>query len=690
MTEQGTISSVEQLAIDAVRVLSMDAVQKANSGHPGTPMALAPVGYVLFHRHLAHNPTDPSWLDRDRFILSVGHASMLIYSLLYLSGYEVSEDDIRHFRQWGAPTAGHPEVGHIPGVETTTGPLGQGVANSVGFALAERWLADRFNRPGHEIVDHFTYALCSDGDVMEGVSHEAAAIAGHQQLGKLIWIFDDNRITIEGSTDLSTSTDQAKRFEGYGWHVVHVHDGNDLEAIDLAIREAKEETSRPSLIVLRTTIAYGSPGKAGSASSHGAPLGTDEVEATKKNLGYPSLEPFWVDEDARAHWLECSSKGERLQEAWTARFQAYQVEHPALAAEYLRMMHGELPESWDAGLPDLAAAGAPDATRGWSGKVIQGLAAGIPELIGGSADLGGSNKTDISGAESLLPETPSGRVVHYGVREHAMGSIMNGMLLHGGVRPYAGTFLIFSDYMRPAVRLAALMGQRAIYVYSHDSIGLGEDGPTHQPIEQLASLRAIPNLMDLRPCDGPETEVAWRLAVERADGPSFLALSRQEVPLLARAGSAVSATGLGAGVEGGLASAEGLQCGGYVLAEASGGTPSVILIASGTEVGLALEARERLEADGHPTRVVSLPSWFLFRGQSLEYREEVLPPSVSARISIEAGSTFGWERWVGDAGRCLGIDRFGASAPAEVLFEKFGLTVDALVAAAKDAASTAM
>ncbi|MDX1493482.1 MAG: transketolase, partial [Longimicrobiales bacterium] len=534
MTEQA--SGIEQLAIDAIRVLSMDAVQKAASGHPGTPMALAPAGYVLFHRHLRHDPRNPDWLGRDRFILSVGHASMLIYSLLHLSGYELSKEDIENFRQWGAPTAGHPEYGHVPGVETTTGPLGQGVANSVGFAMAERWLAHRFNRPGHQVVDHFTYAFCSDGDLMEGVSHEAAALAGHQKLGKLIWVFDDNRITIEGSTDLSTSTDQGRRFEGYGWHVVHVHDGNDLEAIDLALREAKDETERPTLIVLRTTIAYGSPGKAGSASAHGAPLGADEVEATKKNLGYPSLEPFHVDDDALEHWRECVAKGERIREAWEARFAAYRTEHPELAAEYLRTMEGRLPEKWDAELPDLASAEKAAATRAWSGKVLQGLAAGIPELVGGSADLGGSNKTDIDGAMSLLADTPAGRIVHYGVREHAMGSIMNGMTLHGGIRPYGGTFLIFSDYMRPAIRLAALMGQPVVYVFTHDSIGLGEDGPTHQPIEQLAALRAIPNLMDLRPGDGPETEVAWRVAMERVDGPSFLALSRQTVPVLDRSG----------------------------------------------------------------------------------------------------------------------------------------------------------
>ena len=663
------MNHVERLAIDAIRVLSMDAVQQANSGHPGTPMALAPVGYVLFHRHLRHIPDDPRWLDRDRFVLSVGHASMLLYSLLHLSGYEISEEDIRNFRQWGSPTAGHPEVGHVSGVETTTGPLGQGVANSVGMALAERWLAERFNRTGHKVVDHYTYALCSDGDLMEGVSHEAAAIAGHQRLGKLIWIFDDNRIKIEGGTELSTSTDQASRFEGYGWHTLHVHDGNDLQAIDLAITEAKQETGRPSLIVLQTTIAYGSPGKAGTSASHGAPLGADEIEATKKNLGYPSLEPFHVEESARTHWSDCVAKGQRLREAWQARFALYQVEFPELAAEFTASMAGELPEGWDAALPDLSSVESGDATRGWSGKVLQGLAAGIPNLVGGSADLAGSNKTDIVGADSLLPATPAGRVVHYGVREHAMGSIMNGMTLHGGVRPYAGTFLIFSDYMRPAIRLAGLMRQPVVYVFSHDSIGLGEDGPTHQPVEQLAALRAIPNVADLRPGDAAETEIAWRVAIERTDGPSFLALSRQKVAVLDRSGS--------------LASADGLRQGGYVLAEASAGEPQAILIASGSELGLALEARTLLEEEGVPTRVVSMPSWFLFQRQEQGYRDEVLPGSVSNRVSVEAGSTFGWERWVGQAGRSIGIDHFGASAPAEVLFEKFGFTVDNVVAAAR-------
>ena len=675
-----TMSTTEQLAIDAVRVLSMDAVQKANSGHPGTPMALAPVGYVLYHRHLRHNPADPGWLDRDRFILSVGHASMLIYSLLHLSGYEVSEEDIRNFRQWGAPTAGHPEYGHIPGVETTTGPLGQGVANSVGFALAERWLAGYFNRPGHQIVDHRTYVLCSDGDVMEGVSHEAAEIAGHQKLGKLVWIFDDNRITIEGSTDLSTSTDQAKRFQGYGWHVVHVEDGNDLEAIDRAIAEAKAESGRPSLVVLRTTIAYGSPGKAGSASSHGAPLGEDEIRATKENLGYPSLEPFYVDSAAREHWSHCIDRGQQAQEEWEERFQAYKAEHPDLAEQYVNVMAGKLPEGWDAHVPDLIQEESADATRGWSGKVIQGLAAGMPNLVGGSADLGGSNKTDIKGAESLMPDSQSGRIIHYGVREHAMGSIMNGMTLHGGLRPFAGTFLIFSDYMRPAIRLAGLMCQPSIYVFSHDSIGLGEDGPTHQPIEQLSSLRAIPNVMDLRPGDGPETEIAWRKAIERVDGPSFLALSRQKVAMLMRTGSVPDDEYADAEL---LAGAEGLRRGAYVLAEASGGVPRVLLLASGSELSIAVDARRQLEEAGIPARVVSMPSWYLFQKQGADYRDEVLPPEVTARVSIEAGSTFGWDRWVGSEGCSIGIDHFGASAPAEVLYERFGITTEAVVASAR-------
>jgi transketolase len=662
------MTEIERLAVDAIRVLSMDAVQKANSGHPGTPMALAPMGYVLFHRHLRHNPANPAWPDRDRFVLSAGHASMLLYSLLHLSGYDVSLDDIRAFRQWGSRTPGHPEHGHTPGVECTTGPLGQGVAMSVGMALAERWLAARFNRPGHDLVNHFTYALCSDGDLMEGISHEAAELAGHQRLGKLIWIWDDNRISIEGSTELASSTDQAKRFEAYGWHVVRVHDGNDLQAMDLALEEAKRETGRPSLVVLRTTIAWGSPNKAGSADTHGAPLGAAEVEATKRNLGYPSLEPFFVDERAREHWALCRRKGERLEETWQARYAIYRAEHEEMADEFDRMTAGRLHEGWDAHLPVLTAPAKPDATRGWSGRVIQGLAAGMPELLGGSADLGPSNKTDIEGSNPLLPQNPGGRVMHYGIREHAMGALMNGMCLHGGVRPFAGTFLVFSDYMRPAIRLAALMGQPAVYVFTHDSIGVGEDGPTHQPVEHLAALRAMPGLVDLRPGDAAETEVAWRVAMERTDGPTFLALSRQTVPVLDRVS---------------LASAEGLRRGGYVLADATGGKPAVILIASGSELGIALDARAVLEAEGTPARVVSLPSWALFAAQAESYRYQVLPPAVTARVSVEAAGTFGWERWVGFGGVAIGLDRYGASAPAETLYDRFGITAEAVVEAAR-------
>jgi len=662
----GRAPELDKQCIDAVKVLSMDAVQKANSGHPGTPMALAPVGYLLWTQHLRHNPSNPGWLDRDRFVLSVGHASMLIYSLLHLTGYDLPLEEIENFRQWGSLTPGHPEVHHTAGVETTTGPLGQGVANSVGMALAERWLAERFNRPGHEVVDHYTYALCSDGDLMEGISHEVAELAAHQGLGKLIWIFDDNEITIEGRTDLASSTDQAIRFTGYGWHVLHVEDGTDLEAIDYALEAAREEDDRPTLIVLKTRIAEGSPNKVDNSGAHGAPLGADEITATKKNIGYPSAEPFHVTDEAKAAWLETEVRGGVLEAEWRTRFDAYREEHPELAAEYERMMAGELPDDWDAHVPDLSAPDGTDATRGWSGKVIQGLAAGIPNLIGGSADLGGSNKTDIADADSLLYDTPMGRVVHYGVREHGMGGIMNGMTLHGGVRPFGGTFLIFSDYMRPSIRLASLMNQPVVYVFSHDSIGLGEDGPTHQPIEQLMALRAIPGLQDLRPADGAEVEVAWRVAIERTDGPSFLSLSRQRVPTLDRSE---------------FASAEGLRRGAYVLAEASD-EPAVVVIASGSEVSLALEAREALEAEGTPTRVVSMPSWHLFGEQSEDYRSSVFPAGAP-RVSIEAGTTFGWARWVGDGGRSIGVDHFGASAPAEVLYEEFGITASAVVEAAR-------
>ncbi len=649
--------------IDAIRVLSMDAVQKAESGHPGTPMALAPLGYLVWTRHLRHNPADPSWPDRDRFVLSCGHASMLLYSLLHLTGYDLPLEEIRDFRQLGSRTPGHPEAHLTPGVETTTGPLGQGVANSVGMALAERWLARRFNRPGHEIVDHRTWAFCSDGDLMEGISHEAAALAGHQKLGKLIWIFDDNRITIEGSTDLATSTDHEARFRAYGWHVQRVDDGNDLDGLNAALQAAADEEERPSIVVLRTTIAYGSPNLAGHHSTHGAPLGRDEVTATKRNLGYPSEDPFHVDPDALARWRTATERGRGLQEEWEERFAAYRAEHPELAERFLEWTSGDLPVDWDAEIPDFSGATKPLATRAASGTVLQGLARQIPNLLGGSADLGGSNKTDIEGAEDLFAETPGGRILHFGVREHAMGGLMNGMALHGGVRPFGGTFLIFSDYMRPAIRLAALMELPVVYVFTHDSIGLGEDGPTHQPVEHLMALRAMPGLMDLRPADAHETAEAWRVAVARREGPSFLSLTRQKVPVLDRSE---------------LAAADGLRKGAYVLSEASTGTPEAILVASGSEVHVALGAQEILEGEGVATRVVSMPSWFLFSRQEESYRARVFPPEVPGRVSVEAGATLGWERWLGACGSAVGIDRFGASAPSAELFREFGFTPEAV------------
>lgn len=664
------MTDLERLCIDAIRVLSMDAVEQANSGHPGTPMALAPVGYALFARHLAHDPSEPGWVDRDRFVLSVGHASMLLYSLLHLSGYDVSLEEIRNFRQWGSKTPGHPEVGHTAGVETTTGPLGQGVATSVGMAIAERWLAERFNRPGHEIVDHRTTALCSDGDLMEGISHEAAEFAGHQKLDKLTWIWDDNRITIEGSTDLSMSTDQQLRFEGYGWHVVRVDDGEDLAAIDAALEAAEAETERPTLVILRTTIAPGAPTKEGTAGSHGAPLGADEIAGAKDAYGYPSDEPFYVAPEAYTEWGKVKTRGAEAHAEWHERFDAYREAFPELAVEYRRVMRGTLPDGWADELPTLDHA---EATRASSGKVLNAIAERLPELVGGSADLGGSNKTDIRDGQDLLPDSPSGRVVHFGVREHAMGAVLNGMSLHGGLRPFGGTFLIFSDYMRPAIRLAALMGTTATYVFTHDSIGLGEDGPTHQPIEQLMALRAIPNLMDLRPGDPAETAVAWQVALEREDGPAFLSLTRQKIPATDR-------------ME--FAAAEGLRRGAYVLAEATGDVAEVVFMASGSELQLALEARTTLEADGVPTRVVSFPSWYLFQQQDEEYRASVLGEGQVVRISIEAGTTFGWERWTGGANRSIGIDHFGASAPAEVLFEKFGFTADAVVSRARELLGT--
>jgi transketolase len=659
--------TLDRLCIDTIRTLSMDAVQAANSGHPGTPMALAPLAYVIWTRHLKHNPADPKWADRDRFILSAGHASMLLYSMLYLSGYGLTLDDIKNFRQWESPTPGHPEYGLTPGVETTTGPLGQGFATGVGMAMAEAHLAALYNRPGHEVVDHYVYAVCSDGDLMEGVAAEAASLAGHLKLGKLIYFWDDNKITIEGSTDLAFTEDVAKRFEGYGWHTETVEDGNDLEAIDAAIRAAQADP-RPSMITVKTIIGYGSPNKAGSEKAHGEALGEEEIKLTKTALGWPSQESFFVPDQALEHMRLLGARGAEQQAEWERRMDAFRQAEPEAAAGLDAALSRTLPDGWDADIPTWSKDDKPIATRAASGKALNAIARKVPWLIGGSADLAGSNNTSIDGGGDYGADNYAGRILHFGVREHAMGSVMNGMTLHGGVRVFGGTFLIFSEYMRPPVRLAALMEQPTIYVYTHDSVGLGEDGPTHQPIEQLPSLRAIPGLIDLRPADANETAEAWRFAMTHTEGPVFLSLTRQALPILDR------------GTPG---AASGLRKGAYVLADAEGGDPQVILIATGSEVALALEARDALAKDGVRARVVSMPSWALFSQQSKEYRDQVLPPAVTARVSIEAAHPMGWHRWVGSEGEAIGISRFGASAPAKRVFQELGLSADNVCAKAR-------
>ncbi|PYO96695.1 MAG: transketolase [Gemmatimonadetes bacterium] len=648
----------------------MDAVQRADAGHPGTPMALAPLAYVLWQRHLRYNPANPDWFGRDRFVLSAGHACMLLYAVLYLTGYDLSLDDIKQFRQWGSRTPGHSEHGLTPGVEATTGPLGQGVGNAVGMALAEAHLAQLFNRPGHAIAEHFTYFLASDGDLMEGVSHEACSLAGHLKLGRLIGIYDDNRITIDGKTDLTFSEDVAKRFDSYGWHVERVVDGNDLGALDTALAAARRTTDRPSLVIVRTHIAYGSPHKQDTPEAHGAPLGEEEVKLTKQRLGWPSLEPFHVPDEALAHWRRARERGARLEAEWREAYEVYRRAFPELAAELERRLAGRLPEGWDAELPAFTTGDA-QATRAAAGKTLNAIAAKLPELIGGSADLAGSTQLvfKTGGGGDVAAGSWGARNIHFGIREHGMGAILNGLALHGGVRPVGSTFLIFSDYMRPPIRLAALCGLPVIYVFSHDSIGLGEDGPTHQPIEQLAGLRAVPNLVVIRPADPAETVEAWRAAILRREGPVALVLTRQKVAALDRTK---------------YAPANGLRLGGYVLADAPGGKPSLVLIATGSEVELALGAYERLAAERIAARVVSMPSMELFARQPLEYRDAVLPPAVTARLAIEAASPQPWYRWVGETGAVLGIERFGASAPYQRIYQEFGLTVDNVVRRAKE------
>ncbi|SPD75958.1 transketolase 2, thiamin-binding [uncultured Desulfobacterium sp.] len=660
-------SKIDELCINTIRMLSVDAVEKANSGHPGMPMGAASMAYVLWTRFLHHNPSNPQWPDRDRFVLSAGHGSMLLYSLLHLTGYDVTLEDIKDFRQWESKTPGHPEYRQAPGIEITTGPLGQGLASSVGMAITERFLAAKFNRPGHEIVDHYTYGIAGDGDLMEGVSHEAASLAGHLKLGKLIFFYDDNHISIEGSTDIAFTENRAARFEAYGWHVQKVDDGNDLAAIEKAIVAAQKESGRPSLIAVRTHIGYGSPNKHDVASVHGEPLGPDETRLTKENLGWPLDPAFFVPDEALSNFRKAVEKGKGLEEEWQKKLNAYEAAHPELAAEFKRWISGKLPQDWAGKIPTFPADPKGKATRVISGTVLNAIAKKVPNLLGGSADLAPSNKTLINGEGDFQADNYAGRNLRFGVREHAMGSILNGMALHGGVIPYGGTFLVFSDYMRPAIRLAALMGLNVIYIFTHDSIGLGEDGPTHQPVEQLAALRAIPNLTVLRPCDANETACAWKIAMESNSGPVALALTRQGIPVLDRSQ---------------YAPASELSRGAYILKEAKDNAPDIILIASGSEVNLALEAARQLEGAGKKVRVVSMPSWELFEAQTEVYQRKVLPPSVKARVAIEAGASQGWHRYVGTEGRVIGIERFGASAPSKVLFEKYGITAEKVVEAA--------
>lgn len=671
MSEQ---ASLDQQCINTIRFLVNDAVQKANSGHPGMPMGVATMAYVLWTRHLKHYPGDPHWVDRDRFVLSAGHGSMLLYALLHLTGYDLSLSDIQSFRQWGSRTAGHPESHLLPGVEVTTGPLGQGISNAVGMALAEAHLRALYNRPGHSIVDHFTYVIASDGDLMEGVSSEACSLAGHLALAKLTVLFDDNRISLAGSTALTFTENVGKRFEAYGWHVQKVEDGNNISAIDAALNVAKKETSKPSLICVQTVIGYGSPNKQGTFGTHGSPLGQDELLAAKKNLGWPPEPDFFIPEDVSKHFRRALSEGKTKKAEWEANLARYREAYPELAEEFDRRMGGELPVGWEAGLPTFQADTRGIATRKASETVLQDLAPKLPELMGGSADLNPSTFSWIKGfGDFQLPERSheavqgivggewgyGGRNVHFGVREHAMGAITTGLAMHGGFIPYTATFLVFSDYMRPPIRLAALSEARVIYIFTHDSIGLGEDGPTHQPIEQLMNLRAVPNLAVIRPADAAETVEAWRMALLKNNGPTAIIFTRQGVPVLDRKE---------------CATAEGLQRGGYILWQSGRDVSEVILIGTGSETHIALEAGKKLATEGIDVRVVSLPSWELFDQQPSEYREGVLPSSVRIRVAVEAGITLGWEHYVGLEGAVVGMKSFGASAPASVLYEKFGIT----------------
>jgi transketolase len=665
---------LERLAIDTIRTLSIDAVQQANSGHPGAPMGAAPMAYVVWTRFLRHAPTHPDWPDRDRFVLSAGHASMLLYSLLHLTGYELPLDELKRFRQWGSRTPGHPEHGLTPGVEATTGPLGQGFANGVGMAIAERRLAAEFNRPGHAIVDHRVYAICSDGDLQEGIASEAASLAGHLRLGKLIYLYDDNHVQLDGPTSMAFSEDVLGRFDAYHWHTQRVDDGNDLEAIGRALEAARAD-DRPSLIAVRTHIGYGSPNRQDTQKAHGQALGEDEVRLVKQAYGWDPDRHFYEPEEAVDHFRQAVPRGEELVAEWQERLASYADAYPAEAAELRRRLAGQLADGWDAGLKTYQA-GDDLASRQASQQAIAGLAGPVPELFGGSADLSESNLTIIKDAGDFTPGEP-GRNLWFGVREHGMGGIANGIAYHGGFVPYCGTFLNFSDYMRGAVRLAALSGIHVIYVWTHDSVGLGEDGPTHQPIEHYAALRAMPNLWFVRPGDANETSAAWRLAVDRRGGPVALSLTRQKLPTIAETAGRAR---------------EGVARGGYVVRESSGGPDRIdlLLLATGSELGLIAAAAERLEVDGISTRVVSMPCWEAFERQSLAYRDEVLPPTVRRRLSVEAGTALGWERWVGDQGAMMSIEHFGASAPGATIFEHFGFTVDHVTEVARGVAQGAV
>ena len=662
MTEAAT--DLDQLTIDTIRTLSIDAVQKANSGHPGAPMGMAPMAYTLWSRFLHHAPTDPAWPNRDRFVLSAGHASMLLYSLLYLTGYGLTVEDLKSFRQWGSRTPGHPEHGHTMGVEATTGPLGQGFANGVGMALAQRRLATEFNRPGHTLIDHYVYAICSDGDLQEGISAEAASLAGHLKLGRLVYLYDDNHIQLDGPTALAFSDRTLERFDSYGWHTARVEDGNDVAAIGAAIAAARDD-ERPSMIAVRTHIGYGAPTKHDSQKAHGSPLGEEEVRGAKEFYGWDPDKHFFVPDAALARFREAIPAGEKLVAEWQDRLARYAGEYPAEAADLGRRLACKLPDGWEASLKTYAV-GDGLATRKASQEVINALAKPLPELFGGSADLSESNLTDVEGAGILEPDRPDGRNIRFGVREHAMGGVVNGIALYGGFIPYAATFLTFSDYMRGSVRLAALSKLRVVYVWTHDSIGVGEDGPTHQPVEHIAALRAMPNLTVFRPGDANETAAAWACAIDVCEGPTALALTRQKLPILE--GTPERAR-------------EGVARGGYILRDASGeaARPDLILIGTGSELQLATTAAAALEKDGVRCRVVSLPSWERFEAQDAAYREAVLPRASRKRVTIEAESPFGWERYAGDDGVIVGIDRFGASAPAEQIFEAFGITADRVV-----------